>query len=111
MNNKSNKIISINQGSKYVPIDNNLIHFIRLNSSSVILENGNGDYRDIIHYDNLRQELDNHIFGRKIIVTKRFDMEINIEMVLILINYFAGKKYRLTRPIGHGNEQITFIKQ
>lgn len=104
------KIISINQGSKYVPIDNNLIHFIHLNSSSVILENGDGRYTDIIYRDNLREGLDNHIFKYKIVIISNYQY-IDSEMIFELINYFAGKKYRLTRPIGHGNEQITFIKQ
>lgn len=57
----------------------------------------------------LREALDEHDFFKKVTLINN-ELNTDPELVFILINYFAGKKYRLGRPIGQGNEQITFIK-
>jgi hypothetical protein len=91
-----------------------LIHSILIGGSSISLRNNRDEKVYYIELnDNLRNELDYHRFAKRITLQSYLgDLDIKINTMIWLINYFVSKGYRITRSHnGVGSyEQIQFLR-
>lgn len=91
-----------------------LIHSILIGGQSMSLRDNRGETKDYITFDyiNLKKELDGFLFAKKIVIEPYMGVEdIPVKIMIRLVNYFAGKDYRVTRMVGHGEEQLQFIRR
>jgi len=88
----------------------NLIYNIKIRGSkNILLLNNKDDIQDSLYEYLARSTLDVHAYAKRIVLESMCE-EVLTSHIFKLINYFIGKGYRITRSIGHGNEQIIFLR-
>lgn len=89
-----------------------IIHSIIMGGQSMSLRNNKENTQTYIIFDeDWRKELDDHTYANKIVIKPYIpNAEVKIIDIMKVINYFVGKGYRVTKSMGHGDEQMQFLR-